>query len=211
VNEFVIYPSKIDKNYNRIKFGMLALLLMFLLGGCASPVVQVASGALQAIGLVKESPKVDTAKEITIRIFAGANMNADTKGRPFAIVLKVYKLRNDSGFISTPYEVLASGATEKQALGTDLLDSRELVLTPGQQLEFKEKLAPDVGYLGIAAFFRAPTAERWRYSFATSEPLPGGLSLGVHACALTVSQGVTHAASGGDPRSLNGVSCASSR
>ncbi|GAB4062469.1 hypothetical protein GCM10028811_31310 [Uliginosibacterium sediminicola] len=138
-------------------------------------------------------------------------MNADAKGRPFAIVLKVYKLRNDSSFISSPYETLNNAALEKQTLGSDLIDSRELVLTPGQQLEFKEKLPQEVGYVAIAAFFRAPAAERWRYSFATSEPNPAGISLGIHACALTVSQGTPHAAGGGDPRSLNGVSCALSR
>lgn len=177
------------------------------LSACATSLGQATSDALKAVGLSKDTKQPDAPKEISVRIFGGNNLNADQKGRPLAVVVKLYKLRDDTSFISAPYEALSDSSRERQVLGQDLIDSRELVLTPGQDFEFKEKLPPDAGFFAVAAFFRAPAPERWHYSFAVGGENLKGITVGVHACALTVSQGIVHGPAQEGARSLNGVSC----
>jgi type VI secretion system protein VasD len=181
-----------------------------LLGGCTlSAAGQLATGALQVVGLVKPdaAPKPEPLKEIPLKVFAGHNLNADAKGRALAVVVKLYKLRNNATFMGAPYEALTDASREKALLGQDLIEVRELVLTPGQTLEFKEKLSPETGFLALAVLFRSPMAERWRYSFAVNDGNAKGVNVGVHACAMTVSQGEVSHARGGDVQSLNGVRC----
>ncbi|GAA5172727.1 hypothetical protein GCM10025770_39380 [Viridibacterium curvum] len=161
---------------------------------------------MQVAGLVKPDAKPEPAKEVPLKIFAGGNLNADAKGRPLAVVVKLYKLRNNTTFMSAPYDALADAARERQIIGQDLIEVREIVLTPGQQLEFKEKLAPETGFLAIAVLFRSPAADRWRFSFAVDDKNTKGVNIGVHACAMTVSQGVASGVAG-DVQSLNGVRC----
>ncbi|MFT3734386.1 MAG: type VI secretion system lipoprotein TssJ [Rhodocyclaceae bacterium] len=191
------------RNYSLIVvFGVF-----MLLSGCTlSAAGQLVTGALQVAGLVKPDPKPEAAKEVPLKIFAGGNLNADAKGRPLAVVVKLYKLRNNTTFMSAPYEALNDPARERQLIGQDLLEVREIVLTPGQQLEFKEKLAPETGFLAVAVLFRSPAPERWRFSFAVDDKNTKGVNIGVHACAMTVSQGVTSGVAG-DVQSLNGVRC----
>lgn len=191
-------------------YSVIVIFVVFLLQGCAAGVVgQVATGVLQVAGLVKadSGPKVEPPKEVPLRIFAGSNLNADAKGRALAVVVKLYKLRNHTTFLGAPYEVLADPARERQVIGQDLIEMREMVLTPGQLLEFKEKLAPETGHLAVAVLFRSPVAERWRFTFPVNDTNTKGINIGVHACALTVSLGQVGNTAAGDVQSLNGVRC----
>jgi type VI secretion system protein VasD len=116
-------------------------------------------------------------------------------------------LRNNATFLGAPYEALVDGAREKVALGQDLVDVREVMLVPGQKLEFKEKLPVDTEFLAVAALFRTPSAERWRYVFPADATNAKGVIVGVHGCALTVSQGNVAGAKVSDLNSLTGVRC----
>jgi type VI secretion system protein VasD len=67
--------------------------------------------------------------------------------------------------------------------------------------------------LGVVALFRAPAENRWRLTFdAKSKDLPAtGVTIGVHACALTSDSAALLTRISGDPNSLASIRCASSR
>jgi type VI secretion system protein VasD len=203
---------KMTLTFERTLFRLIfsGLILSTVLAGCAAVSLgQVATGVLQVAGLVQaEGAKAPALKEVPLRIFAGNNLNSDAKGRPLAVVVKLYKLRNNATFLAASYDALADSSKERQVIGQDLLEMREIVLTPGQKLEFKEKLATETGFLAIAVLFRSPAADRWRYTFAVDEKNQKGVNIGVHACAITVSVGEVSGNAGADVGSLNGVRCA---
>lgn len=163
--------------------------------GCSSikkTAADAAHGALDAVGL-KSVPAVQAPKPppvIALRLEGGRDMNAGEDGRGLSTVIRIYTLREPNTFLSAPYG--SFGATEKErlALGSELIDVREIVLAPGQTLELKEKMPPEAGYLGVVAQFRAPDSRRWRLAFAVADAERSGVAVGVHACALSATRAV---------------------
>jgi type VI secretion system protein VasD len=98
--------------------------------------------------------------------------------------VRLYKLRDHNSFLSTPYTSFGAPETEKQAMGADLLEAREIILSPGQTLDLKEKMAGEAAYLGVVALFRSPAPRRWRFAFSAANTK---ITMGVHACAMTVT------------------------
>jgi type VI secretion system protein VasD len=170
-----------------------------MLAGCATTAGQMIGdatvGALETLGMKKpeipvEIPELQKPpRKIKLRLFAGENLNADTKGRPLAVVMKIYKLKNANLLASMPYDSFLSPAKEKEALGSDLLDVREVTLIPGKQYEFEEKVSREAGVMGIVTLFHSPSSERWRYVFGAADSEESGITVGIHACAMTVSAG----------------------
>jgi type VI secretion system protein VasD len=169
---------------------VLVLLTPFLLAACTTA-VQVATGkvaeiALSAIG-IKTPESANTPrppKVIALRIEAAKDMNAGDDGEGLSTVLRLYKLKDQTNFLATPYSAFGNPDKEKQTIGADLLDVREMTLSPGQVLDLKEKMIPEATYLGVVALFRSPAAQRWRFAYATSD-VESGVTIGVHACAMT--------------------------
>ena len=64
-------------------------------------------------------------------------------------------------------------------------------------------------YIGVVALFRAPAGQRWRVSFSASEAQKSGITIGAHACALSVGAGA--APQGASQSALNqplsGIHC----
>jgi type VI secretion system protein VasD len=60
--------------------------------------------------------------------------------------------------------------------------------------------------VAVVAMFRSPASARWRFVFETNAAAITGITLGVHACALSVAQGEPVSAT---PESLRlaGVRC----
>jgi type VI secretion system protein VasD len=210
---FVKYSEGLLMNANFVVFNraMLVLLISVFVSGCAtSGFSKMKDGALELIGMVKPEEKTaaDSSKNIRVHIYAGSNLNTDERGRPMAVVLRIYRLRDVAEFMQAPYEALADGAQGKALLANDLLEVKEFVVTPGQELLRDERLGGDASYLGVVAFFRKPHPERWRLVFAADQKLnAGGITLGAHACALTVAKGVPFNAQLVSAGSLGGVLC----
>lgn len=163
---------------------------------------------LQAVGLRDAKPKEPPTVEL--RLFAGTNLNAGTDKRATAAIVKIYHLRSAQRFEKAPFNAFLDQAGEQSALGADLLSVNEIVLTPGTKQNFDEKLSAGTGVVGVVALFRAPAENRWRLAFdANAKQLPiDGLTIGVHACALTTPKSaalLTQLA--GDPASLASVRC----
>jgi len=167
------------------------------LTGCASGGGGgIVDKTLEMVGLKKpelpDTSKLELPvlpKKITLRIHAGEQVNSDTNARSLSIVIRVYKLRGTSAFLLAPYEAFRDADSERKALGSDLVDVRELVLTPGQKHEVVETMPFEAGHLGVVALFRAPADGRWRFAFDSKSAEKTGVTLGVHGCALSVAAG----------------------
>jgi type VI secretion system protein VasD len=163
----------------------------WLSAGCSSlvgaVVGEVAGSALQAVGLKGEP--LTLPKSVPLRIHAGLNLNASDDGQAYSAVVRVFKLREVAPFLSAPYASFGNAGREREALGDSLMEVREIVLTPGHQIESIERLSGDMTYFGVVVLFRNPAPERWRLAFAKTDVDKAGVTIGVHRCAMTVTTG----------------------
>jgi type VI secretion system protein VasD len=172
-----------------------SLLAALLLAGCAGSAGP--SGLLETVGLRK--PPIPDAqlppRSVAVRLHAAKHLNVDARGQPLALLVRVYKLRQRTAFEQAPYAAFLSPQAERETLGADLLEVKELTLVPGQQLEINEKLSREAGWLGVVALFHAPLAQGWRLAFAAPEAERAGVTIGLHACAMSAGASGTPGAS----------------
>lgn len=167
------------------------------IGGCASAgkttedAGGLATRALRLVGLVQNDspPAALRATAVTVRMHASTSLNVNPSGQPLSLVTRVYKLRGTEAFLSAPYETFTSSSREREQLGEELIEVREVQMLPGQQREWREAMPPDAPFLGVVALFRAPDAQHWRVVFATADAAGSGISVGLHACAMSVAIG----------------------
>ncbi len=210
-----------NKVPRRLRAGLLLLCAMALGGCAATKVADEALGdwtkkALEATGLKKPEPpalpQVPQAealrlpRKVSLRVFAQKELNHDAANQPLSLVLRIYKLKSSSAFLQAPYEAFAGGGREKEALGDDVIDMREVLLVPGQRYEVDEKVVREATAIGIVGLFNAPAAQRWKFAFDAGAAEKTGLVLGAHGCALTVSTGQPLEVQI-DPKMLGGVRC----
>lgn len=192
--------------------GVAALLCGLLLGGCASGggLGKVVDRTLQTVGLREAETGPRT---IPIELMAGDNLNAGTGPRGLALVVKVYQLRSAQRFEQAPFEAFLDEAGERAALGEDLVSVNEIVLTPGARRPLSERVGEETAVLGLVALFQAPASNRWRLAFdAGHDGLPEeGLTVGLHACAMTASSPALVTRLAADASSLASVRCLSAR
>ncbi len=170
--------------------------------------------ALGVIGLqrAKDRPKEPALDlpvkptKLTLRIHAGQLLNTDAAGRPLALITKIYKLKEREAFLQAPYAAFTERATEKAALGDDLIEVKEVLLKPGGRHEAVQTLSADTRYIAVVGLLRAPAEQRWRFLFDVRESAADGITVGAHACALSVAEGKTVGAAPEMMR-LAGVQC----
>jgi len=136
---------------------------------------------------ISESQK--PPRNVAIRLHAAPKLNVDAKGRPLALVARVYKLRQHAAFEAAPYSAFLTPGAEKEAFGADLVEVKELTLVPGQRYETLEKVTREAGYVGVVALFHSPAPQRWRLAFSALDAEKAGLTVGLHACALSAGAG----------------------
>lgn len=202
----------------------LLLSLPLALTGCASsggsvPAASEAAGqvnaeppgvldrVMQTVGLVKAPPPAPVDQALALRIFTAKNLNAGTGRKPLALVVKVYRLRSLDRFRQTPFDTFLDKDKTQAALGDDLVDGREMLLLPDQHYVSTEQLPNEVKYLGFVALFRSPAAQRWRFAYDVPRSATGGITLGVHACAMSSTQGALVTELPDDAGSLASVHC----
>ncbi|MFT4256662.1 MAG: type VI secretion system lipoprotein TssJ [Pseudoxanthomonas sp.] len=196
------------------RIARIAILCLVGLGGCASTGENgrshgLVGKALETIGLKKPSSETipSQAKSVPLRLWAGANLNAGNNRRSLALVVKVYQLRDNQRFEQAPFAAFLDEDAERKALGDDLIRVSEIVLQPDQRHEFTEKLPPEATSLGVVALFRAPAPGRWRFSFDAAKAEKEGVTVGLHACALTTSSQALQSRIDGTPYSLTLARC----
>lgn len=175
----------------------IAALLSVVCGlqGCGS-VSMLTDGVKSLVGGTPEGeqiPKVVSLpppqKSVNVSIEAAPTLNVDDAGSPLSVVVRVYKLRDASAFLRAPIEVVTDGAKAKEAFGTDIVETKEVVLVPGGRYELTELFDDEAKFYAVAVAFRRSDPRRWRYAFVTDQLVSGGLVLGVHGCSLTVAKG----------------------
>lgn len=171
----------------RIPSFVPGLLACLLLAGCAVGAGPLPGGLLETAG-IRKPPSLSEAqlppRKVAVRLHAAKRLNLDARGQPLALLVRIYKLRQRTAFDQTPYSAFLTPQAEREALGADLLEVRELTMVPGQQLELSEMLAREAGWLGVVALFHSPQPQGWRLAFAAPEAEQGGVTIGLHACAM---------------------------
>ncbi|SDH88319.1 type VI secretion system lipoprotein TssJ [Paraburkholderia phenazinium] len=186
-----------------------------ILAGCAAalPVLgSAASAALQATGLSK--PDVPDAQKpprnIGLTLYAAQNLNAATDQKPLALVVRLYVLKDPTSFQQAPFDAFTDPDKEKSTLGGDLLGVREVTLIPGQRYTVTEKVSREAQAFGIVALFRDPAMQRWKFAFDPAKSEKSGIMIGLHNCAMTVTNGTVIPPEQGLPaQSLNMLSSVS--
>lgn len=156
------------------------LVLLAVLAGCGG-------GGLLGLRKAPELPEAQQpARTVPIKMHAATRLNTNARGQPLALAVRLYKLRQKDAFESTPYAAFLDPRQERESLGADLVEVREIMLVPGQRYEVSEKVAREAGHLGIVALYHTPASGRWRTTVATSEAERNGLNIGLHACAMSL-------------------------
>lgn len=171
----------------RTKSSLALLLAASLSGGCGSG--GIASKALEATGLRKPPELPDAQKPprtVALRLHASPKLNLDKRGQPIALAVRLYKLRQKDSFEQAPYATFLNPQLEREHLGTDLVEVREIMLVPGQRYEVLEKVSREAGHLAVVALFQRPAEGRWRTAVGAVDAEREGLNVGLHACAMTV-------------------------
>ena len=185
--------------------GFVFLGALACLSGCASsggvsqpgPVTK----AMQAFGLVKskapESPSLAASargeaveQQLPLRLFTGENLNAGAERKPLALVVKLYQLKSLERFQQAPYDDFIDSKKTEATLGDDLIHSNEMLLLPNQRYVKTESVPAAARYIGIVALFRSPAAQRWRFVYDVQKSKVSGITLGLHACAMSSTAGV---------------------
>ena len=183
------------------------LLCTLLLTACAGGGNgnSLAGAAMEAAGLRKPVPLPEAQlppRNVVLRLHAAKRLNVDRRGQPLALLVRVYKLRQPAAFEGAPYAAFQSAQEERDALGADLIEVKEVTLVPGQQLELADKLTRDAAWLGVVALFHSPARDGWRIDFAAADLEKAGATLGLHACAISVGSGAAAGGPGVKPLSL---------
>lgn len=142
---------------------------------------------------IPEAPQVpDNAlpdRRIPLHVHASTSLNVSDDGQPLGLVLRLYRLRTAESFQAAPADTFGDPAKEKQILGDALVSAREVLIKPGQHFDSVDKFGREARYLGVVGLFRKPADGRWRQVFDARQLELSGLTLGAHACALSVQVG----------------------
>jgi type VI secretion system protein VasD len=205
------------KDTSRQAARAILIFISAMLVACAStgPVASIANTALELTGLkVPEAPKAPEipdwqrpARNVSLRIHAGENLNTTPNNEPHALIVKIYKLRQNSNFQRLPYDVFLNPQKEKEMLATDLIEVKEITLIPGQKYQVDEKVTREAYFIGVVGLYRAPALNRWRLSFASENVEKTGITIGAHGCALTVGAGQVIETTNFNPKFLNETRC----
>ncbi len=101
---------------------------------------------------------------LTIRISATTDVNPDLQTRPSPIILHLLELTSIDGFNRADFFALTQN--DASALGGDVLNKTEIILTPGASRETVLELDQRSVYLGFVAEYRDIDNARWRLSQA---------------------------------------------
>lgn len=165
---------------------LLTLALAAALSGCGGATLGPLASLRKPTGLpdMQKPPR-----NVLLRMHAATRLNLNERGQPLALAVRLYKLRQKDAFESAPYAAFLDLQQERERLGADLVDVREIMLVPGQRYEVTESVARDAAHIGIVALFHNPAAGHWRTTLSSMAAERDGLTIGLHACAMSASGG----------------------
>ena len=128
-------------------------------------------------------PPEPVAAHITLA--ASADTNPDPKGRPSPVVVRLYQLRGDAAFVGADFFGLYED--EQKALGAELVNRAEYVLTPSENRTIDVAMSSDVRFLGAVAAFRDIRNADWRVLVPTWREGKRNMTLTVQRARVVLS------------------------
>ncbi|WP_265942647.1 type VI secretion system lipoprotein TssJ [Dechloromonas sp. A34] len=200
--------------FNCLFVAILGLLAALVSGCSTTSGVQLAGAAigmvLEATGVIKKDSG-DPSKKLTdlsLRVFAGEELNTTSNGKSLSLVMKIYILRSPERLKMLTYPEISTTESEREALGDSLISVREITVIPGKSYDLQLKIPGEATTIGIVGMFRAPFSYRWKLAFDAKNSFDTGIIVGAHACALTASKGsLASDISPDSVHSLIGVQC----
>jgi type VI secretion system protein VasD len=125
----------------------------------------VAYGAL--VGCSSPPPKPPQPVNVKLTLAASPDVNPDGQNRPSPIVVRVYQLKDDTGFKDADYFALYD--KEAATLAATLVSRVEFELAPGEKRTVDYAVSPDTRYIGVAAAYRDIRNAQWRAQSGTTE------------------------------------------
>lgn len=107
----------------------------------------------------KEIPEVPPTIVIS-ELAASSDVNPNVAGVPSPIFVRIYELKSQTAFAATDFFSLWED--DSKALGKDLEDRQEVVLSPGQQSKLEREFAASSRFLGVAAAYQDLPNATWR-------------------------------------------------
>jgi type VI secretion system protein VasD len=96
-------------------------------------------------------------KQMNIDVDARVAVNETSAGRALSTVLRLYQLKDAKAFSQLEYVQLQNHDLE--LLKADLLATKDVVMRPGSSASVSEPMDKDTEYVGVVAFFRAPSSD----------------------------------------------------
>jgi len=111
-------------------------------------------------------------KKWRVQMVPTNTINQDDAGAPLPVVVRVYQLKGRERFQQATFKALWKG--DKDVLGEDLVDRKELIVYPEKKADLYIDLDVKHGatHIAVMALFRQPQVEGWRQiAEATSSSL----------------------------------------
>ena len=125
----------------------------------------VSYGAL--MGCSSPPPKPPQPVNVKLTLVASPDVNPDGQNRPSPIVVRIYQLKDDTGFKDADYFALYD--KEPATLAAALVSRVEFELAPGEKRTVDYAVSPDTRYIGVAAAYRDIRNAQWRAQSGTPE------------------------------------------
>lgn len=175
--------------------------------GAASKDAGLFTKMLHAVGLGGGSDSKAAVSHLPLRIYTATNLNAGSNVHGVALVLKVYHLRSLAKFRQANFNDFLDDDKTRDVLGSSLIDDRQMLLLPKKHYISTEKLPQGTHYIGFVALFRGPAARRWRFAYNVAKSAGTGITLGIHGCAMSSTEGDLATQLNSAPDSLSAVKC----
>jgi type VI secretion system protein VasD len=95
-----------------------------------------------------------------LQLAAAKDVNPDDAGSPKPLRVRVLQLISTTALAQADF--FALDADLAKALGTELLASDELILTPGQTISVSPEARPGIKFVGVVGAYHAIDRARWR-------------------------------------------------
>lgn len=132
--------------------------------GTSTALWKVLSVGLLALSISAMVGCSSTARRVAvpyaIELTADKQVNPDVNGRPSPVQVTIYELSSSSAFGSRDFFSLQSDP--QSALGKELLNSDQVVLTPGETKTLQYPGSTEARMVGIVAAYRDLEKSQWR-------------------------------------------------
>lgn len=149
---------------------LMIVALAALLAGCG--LTQSASDSTASIGRAMFYKQVKTLHlDLNARVATNTD-GADMNGLSVPTLVRVYQLRDDKKLQRAAYDSLLGN--DDNVLASDLLDTRAVVVKPGEGMQLNVPMDKDARFISVVALFRLPDTERntWRLTLSRDDLEP---------------------------------------